>query len=122
MKARWIYEFGLALTQARANIRNITLPLFLMHGSLDRLVPISASEFIQANIGSQDVQYEVSDKAVVSNDTCGLRITYAMMSQESLIIHISWQVFADNNHEILRDKDQDRAIQLIANWILAHSN
>lgn len=89
MKARWIYEFGLALTQARANIRNITLPLFLMHGSLDRLVPISASEFIQANIGSQDVQYEV---------------------------------FADNNHEILRDKDQDRAIQLIANWILAHSN
>ena len=61
MKARWIYEFGLALTEARANIRSITLPLFLMHGDRDRLVPISASEFIRANIGSQDMQYEVRD-------------------------------------------------------------
>eukprot|EP00731_Ephydatia_muelleri_P001909 Em0001g1909a len=89
MKAGWIYEFGLALTEARANIRSITLPLFLMHGDGDRLVPISASEFIRANIGSQDKQYEV---------------------------------FADNYHEILHDKDQDRAMQLIADWILANSN
>ena len=62
MKAGWIYEFGLALTEARANIHSITLPLFLMHGDGDRLVPISASEFIRANIGSQDKQYEVRDK------------------------------------------------------------
>ena len=52
------------MTQARANIRSITLPLFMMHGDQDVLVPITASQFIRENVGSQDVQYEVSENGV----------------------------------------------------------
>ena len=59
MKAKWIDELFIALEQARANIHLITLPLFLMHGGIDRLVPISASHFVRSNVGSQDVTFEV---------------------------------------------------------------
>ena len=60
LKARWIYELGIAMTEARTNMHLIKLPLFIMHGDQDILVPISASQFIQSNVGSQDLQYEVS--------------------------------------------------------------
>lgn len=87
LKARWTDEFFTSLEQARANVRTITLPLLLIHGDNDRLVPISASHFIRSNIGSQDVKFEV---------------------------------FTQNHHEVLHDKDQDRACQLIGDWIEAH--
>lgn len=89
LKAGWIDELMMAMGQGRTNMSTITLPLFLMHGDKDVLVPFSASQFIRSNIGSQDVTFEV---------------------------------FADNFHEVLRDKDQERARQLIADWILAHCN
>ena len=60
LKARWIHELGIAMTEARTNMHLIKLPLFIMHGDRDRVVPISASQFIQSNVGSQDLQYEVS--------------------------------------------------------------
>eukprot|EP00731_Ephydatia_muelleri_P001145 Em0001g1145a len=89
LKARWIDEFMIALEQARTNVRTVALPLFLMHGDRDVLVPISASQFIRSNVGSQDVTFEV---------------------------------FPQNCHEVLHDKDQDKASQLIADWILARCN
>ena len=59
LKARFIYEFMNAVGNARSSVHSISLPLFLMHGDEDRLVPISASEFIQRNIGSESKTYEV---------------------------------------------------------------
>ena len=59
MKARFIYEFLTAIGQARDNLHLISLPLFLMHGDGDRLIPISASEFIHKNISSDNKTYEV---------------------------------------------------------------
>ena len=32
----------------------------------------------------------------------------------------SCQVFSNNGHNVFHDKDQDRAAQLIADWILSH--
>ena len=61
MKARFIHEFLTAVGQARNSLHLISLPLFLMHGDGDMLVPISASEFIQRNISSESKTYEVCE-------------------------------------------------------------
>lgn len=64
MKAKFINEFLNAMGRARDNLHLISLPLFLMHGERDRLVPISASQFVQKNIGSESKTYEVSQKSM----------------------------------------------------------
>ncbi|KAL5516052.1 hypothetical protein EMCRGX_G001312 [Ephydatia muelleri] len=86
MKAKFIDEFMNAVGRARNSLHLISLPLFLMHGDRDRLVPISASQFVQRNIGSESKTYEI---------------------------------FPEHCHEILHDKGQDRAVQLITDWIMA---
>lgn len=88
MKAKFLDEFLNAVGQARTNLYQISLPLFLMHGDIDRLIPISASELINKSVCSESKTYEV---------------------------------FVGNCHEILHDKGQDRAAQLIAEWILSHA-
>ena len=62
MKANFINEFMNAVGRARNSLHLISLPLFLMHGDRDRLVPISASQFVQRNIGSESKTYEVGEK------------------------------------------------------------
>lgn len=58
-KARW----GSALLKSgslfRENVARISLPLLLIHGTEDRLVPIAASHFIHDNTSSQEKNFEV---------------------------------------------------------------
>lgn len=41
-------------TQAQDNMRNVTVPLLILQGTEDMLVPLSSSEFVMENVGSQD--------------------------------------------------------------------
>ena len=49
---------------------------------------------------------------------CTVCSTACMPVQVSILV----QVFPQNCHEVLHDKDQDKASQLIADWILARCN
>ena len=59
MKAKWGVATMESIEQIRPRIGEIKLPLFLMHGTNDRLVPFSASQFVHENIGAQDKTFEV---------------------------------------------------------------
>ncbi|CAI8010889.1 Monoacylglycerol lipase [Geodia barretti] len=76
-----------SITLLRENAARISLPLLLMHGSEDNLVPITASHFINDNATSQEKKFEV---------------------------------FEGSHHETLHDKEQERARELIKEWVLSH--
>ena len=59
-KAKWAVAFVDSVKEVRPRIREITLPLFIMHGTADRLVTPAASQFVYDNISSQDKTSEVS--------------------------------------------------------------
>ena len=61
-KAKWIVEFFNHVKIARDKMSDIRLPVLIFHGTGDRLVPISASEFINDNVGTADSDktFEVS--------------------------------------------------------------
>jgi hypothetical protein len=87
LKARWVAAMLTSIDLFRENVERITLPLLLIHGREDQLVPITASHFINDNAASQEKRFEV---------------------------------FEDSRHETLHDKDQERAKELIKDWVLAH--
>lgn len=60
LKAKWSSEFLNAIQDARERISGISVPVLIFHGTEDRLVPFSASEFIFDNIASTDKKIEVS--------------------------------------------------------------
>ena len=60
LKAKWTVAYLDGIKQVRPRIQEITLPLFIMHGTADRLVTPSASQFAYDNISSQDKTFEVS--------------------------------------------------------------
>ena len=60
MKARWAVAMVDSITLLRENVGHISLPLLLIHGSEDHLVPITSSHFINDNASSQDKKFEVS--------------------------------------------------------------
>lgn len=84
-KAKWATSSIVGIEKIREQISRIELPLLLIHGTEDNMVPISGSEFIAANVKSSLVKFEKFD---------GCR------------------------HEVLHDKDKDRAIAVIREWIL----
>ena len=47
---------------ARRGIKKVKIPALIIHGTLDSIVPIRASEFIKNNISTRDkdLKYEVS--------------------------------------------------------------
>ena len=70
-KAKWVTAFLDCVKQVRPRIQEITLPLFIMHGTEDRLVLPSASRFVYDNINCQDKTSEV----MLQNSPCTI-ITY----------------------------------------------
>ncbi|CAI8010888.1 Monoglyceride lipase [Geodia barretti] len=86
-KAGWGAAMMESITLLRENAARISLPLLLMHGSEDNLVPITASHFINDNATSQEKKFEV---------------------------------FEGSHHETLHDKEQERARELIKEWVLSH--
>ena len=68
MKARWGSAMLQSIELFRTNIGRLTLPLLLLHGSEDRLVPISASHFIHDNAASQEKRFEVRHSCSLDNN------------------------------------------------------
>ena len=60
LKARWGVAMISGIESFRKNVGAITLPLLLMHGAEDKLVPAASARFINDNVGSQDKIFEVS--------------------------------------------------------------
>lgn len=60
LKAKWGVEFIDSQRAVRPRVDQINLPLLIIHGSDDGLVPISASQFVMDNVGSADKRFEVS--------------------------------------------------------------
>ncbi len=85
MKAKWASASIAATAKLRDEISKIQLPLLIIHGTNDNLVPITSSEFIAANVTSTNVRFE-------KFDSC--------------------------RHEVFHDKDRDKAIAAIKDWIL----
>ena len=59
LKARWGIALMTSIELFRENVDQITLPLLLIHGSEDHLVPLSTSHFINDNASSQEKRFEV---------------------------------------------------------------
>ena len=59
LKAKMCAELLSNATVGKAKLVDITKPIFIIHGSDDNLVPISASEFISNHVGSEDKKFEV---------------------------------------------------------------
>jgi acylglycerol lipase len=61
VRARTGTEMMLATEAMPARLRSLTLPLFVLHGGADRLVPPAASELVPAHAASTDVTRKVYD-------------------------------------------------------------
>ena len=59
VKAKWGVEYINSQRAVRTRVGGITLPLLIIHGTEDRLVPISASQFVMDNVGSAEKLFEV---------------------------------------------------------------
>ena len=59
LKARWVAAILTSIDQFRENVNTITLPLLLIHGSEDQVIPITSSHFINDNAASQEKRFEV---------------------------------------------------------------
>ena len=60
LKAKWTVEFLRGIDVGREAIKSISIPALIFHGTEDKLVPFTASEFVHANISSSDKKFEVS--------------------------------------------------------------
>ncbi len=85
LKAKWASATLAAIAMFKEQVSRIELPLLLIHGTEDTLVPFSASEFVAANVTSQQIRFEKFD---------------------------------GSRHEVFHDKDQERAIATVKEWIL----
>lgn len=65
LKSMWRIGTSVAMIQAGRNIReqvhNLTLPLLLMHGGADELVPVSGSLYLQEHAQSDDITLKIYD-------------------------------------------------------------
>lgn len=59
LKANFSSEFLSAVREARENVNALTRPVLIFHGTEDRLVPFSASEFLYSSVKSSDKTFEV---------------------------------------------------------------
>lgn len=59
LKAKWIDEYFKAISTSRERVHEIVIPALLIHGEDDEIVPITASEFVESEIGSTDKTFEV---------------------------------------------------------------
>jgi alpha-beta hydrolase superfamily lysophospholipase len=61
VRARTGSEMMSTATAMATRLRSLTLPLFVLHGGADRLVPTAASELVPAHAASADVTRTVYD-------------------------------------------------------------
>jgi acylglycerol lipase len=61
VRARTGSEMMLTVLRMPQRLRSLTLPLFVLHGGADRLVPTVASEMVPAHAGSTDLVRRVYD-------------------------------------------------------------
>jgi len=61
LRARTGAEIMLAVSAMPQRLTSLTLPLLVLHGSADRLVPPAASEVVRANAGSPDLTVKIYD-------------------------------------------------------------
>ncbi len=85
IKSKWCSASFAAIAMFKEQVSRIELPLLLIHGTEDTLVPISASEFVAANATSQQIRFEKLD---------------------------------GSRHDVFHDKDKERAIATVKEWIL----
>ena len=61
MRARTGSEMMLAAAAMPRRLRSLTLPLLVVHGGADRLMPLAASHLVQTHAGSTDVTLKIYD-------------------------------------------------------------
>jgi len=71
--ARLGWELMRAMEHAHANVANITIPTLVMHGSDDRLVPVSSSEVFESLPNAERIVYE-GLRHEIFNEAEGLEI------------------------------------------------
>ena len=59
LKARWGVAMMQAIEHIQQHLSEIVLPLCIMHGSADGIVPASACELVRDNASSEDKTYKV---------------------------------------------------------------
>ena len=59
LKAGWSSAMFKSIEMYRPQINGINIPLLIMHGTGDSLVPFSASQFVNDNASSSDKTFEV---------------------------------------------------------------
>jgi alpha-beta hydrolase superfamily lysophospholipase len=57
LPARTVAELTAAVGRFPAEVPRLTLPLLVMHGTADRLVPPAASDLVNERVGSEDKTY-----------------------------------------------------------------
>ena len=62
LKAKWAAACVDAISVIREEMGTIGLPILIIHGSEDSLMPITASQFIYDRVSSSDKIFEVSMK------------------------------------------------------------
>ena len=70
LKAKWGVEYIDSQRAVRPRVGGITLPLLIIHGTEDRLVLISASQFVMDNVGSAEKLFEVRWLITYSTYVC----------------------------------------------------
>ncbi len=61
VRARTGAEMVLATAAMPGRLRSLTLPVLLLHGTADRIIPMAATELVRDTVGSQDVTVKVYD-------------------------------------------------------------
>ena len=59
LKAKWATAFIDSISVIREHLDALKLPVVLIHGTDDGIVPISSSETIFDNVSSEDKSFEV---------------------------------------------------------------
>ncbi len=61
IRARMAAQIGTTLTALRARLPELRVPLLILHGGADRVVPPAGSRFLHAHVGSADKTLRVYD-------------------------------------------------------------
>ena len=54
-----------SIQQYQPQLNEISMPLFLMQGTADQIVPLYASELVDKNVSSVDKTYEVNEMQII---------------------------------------------------------
>ena len=84
MKAKWFSENLSGIKVAREGINVLTLPVLIIHGTEDPLVPFSASKFLNDVIMSTDKTFEVMAEEPLNKEHYGTGHYFERLSSSGL--------------------------------------